>query len=372
MIYAQQSTTFEGVYESGTTGLVGTVAVRIEDNQGNIVFGPTTTSIIEFGSTGIYSRDFTAPADLGQYTIVWTYDGTFDDKTVSHDALVVVASTVSSFPPLDPPTDSGIALGPCSAWTTSELVSECCSNAEVGSMTALLDDAVAASTEMLWLLSGRLFNGLCERTVRPCASRYGCYFQVLSRGHIVGELTRYPHEEPYCGCRPLDRIKLPGYPVREILEVLIDGSTVDPTTYRLDRHRWLTRVRDPADPDTVLLWPSCAQMDLPSTESGTFEVTYTYGQDPPQIGREAARELACQVYLACSGAECQLPQGTTRITRQGLTIERTFFARDPATNAWRTGLQLVDAFLNAVNPNGLVRRPIIATPGRRRYAPTLG
>jgi hypothetical protein len=170
-------------------------------------------------------------------------------------------------------------------------------------------------------------------------------------------------------------VKLSGYPVREIVEVTIDGVPVPDDTYRLDSYRWLTRVRDPADPDTALFWPSCQHLDLDVTQEGTFGVTYIHGQDPPQIAQDAAGQLACQVYLGCTGSDaCQLPQGTTRVTRQGITIERTFFARDERTKAWRTGLTLVDAFLNTVNPYGLTRRPVIMAPGQRhsRYAPTLG
>ena len=52
-----------------------------------------------------------------------------------------------------------------------------------------------------------------------------------------------------CGCQPLDTAPLPGHPVREIIEVKIDGVVVDPTTYRLDGRRKLVRTRDPLEPD---------------------------------------------------------------------------------------------------------------------------
>lgn len=376
MVNVEQSAAYEAVYESGVSGGVGVVAIRVEDNQGAVVFGPTTGGISELGTTGIYVRNMTAPAGIGQYTIVWSLDGTFSaGSNTIEDLVVVTAGSSGSLPPLPPVVGGGPDFGPCSAWTTSEAVAECCS-VDVGSMTSLFDNSITAATEILWMLSGRMFSGLCQRTVRPCSTERPCGFQVLSRGHIVGwDGGRWVHDENPCGCRSLDEVLLAGYPVREIVEVLVDGVVVDPDTYRLDGYRWLRRVRDPVDPDTILFWPSCQHLDLDSTEVGTFEVTYTYGQDPPMIAQEAAKQLACQVYLGCTGSDaCQLPQGTTRVTRQGITIERTFFARDPRTAAWRTGLTLVDAFLNAVNPYGLTRRPVMLAPGqsRGRYAPSVG
>ncbi len=123
----------------------------------------------------------------------------------------------------------------------------------------------------------------------------------------------------------------------------------------------------------MLLWPRCQNLDLPDTEVGTFSVTYEYGVEPPLIGLEAAKQLACQIYLGCTGSDqCQLPTGATRVTRQGVTIERQFFSRDPKTGAWRTGLPLVDLFLNTVNPGGLRRRPAVWTPDGPRYARPVG
>ena len=43
----------------------------------------------------------------------------------------------------------------------------------------------------------------------------------------------------------------------------------------------------------------------------------------------AAAQLGCEIYKACSGAEssgdCALPSGVTRVTRQGITIEKLAF-----------------------------------------------
>ena len=88
----------------------------------------------------------------------------------------------------------------------------------------------------------------------------------------------------------------------------------------------------------------------------------------------AAAQLACEIYKACNGVDCALPLGTTRITRQGVTIERLSFTSWAfqsgvgQVGGWRTGLPLVDAFLQAYNPAGLKRRPVFWSPGKRQYA----
>jgi hypothetical protein len=170
-------------------------------------------------------------------------------------------------------------------------------------------------------------------------------------------------------------VLLSGYPVREITQVLIDGVAVSPATYRLDERRFLTRVRDPAAPDTVLLWPSCQELDLPDTSSGTFSVAYRYGMDPPLIGTMAAAELACELYKACNNSgDCALPSGVTRVTRQGVVIERlAFSAWGLQDGIWRTGLTRVDTFLSMTNPSRLTRRPSTWSPASHmRYARPTG
>jgi hypothetical protein len=162
--------------------------------------------------------------------------------------------------------------------------------------------------------------------------------------------------------------------VWEILEVKIDGVVLDPSEYRLDEYRWITRLADASG--NPQMWPSCQRLDLEDTEPGTWSVTYNSGQPAPTAGVLAAAELACQIYLACNAAtvgQCMLPSGVTKITRQGVTIERApFVSWAFKDGAWGTGLSLVDAFLGSFNPGGLVRRPSVWTPDLPPYASTLG
>jgi hypothetical protein len=264
-------------------------------------------------------------------------------------------------------------MPPCTDWITGDDVADCCS---VESTSGALFDVVASqSQDLLFELSGRLYVGECERTVRPCRTSCGCGWQVLSRGHLVQwRGSEWWCDSNACGCAPLSRVKLAGYPVRAISEVKIDGDIVDPATYRLDEQRFLIRVRE-LSTDDVLSWPGCQSMDLPDTQEGTFSVTYTYGADPPEAAINAAAELACELYKACDmSLTCALPTGTTRVTRQGITIERRAFTSWAFQKGkWNTGLSLVDAFLNAYNPAGLQRRPTFMGPGaQHRYARPVG
>lgn len=365
---AEASQPFENVLGQGTAGLVGTLAVKVVDNDGATTIGPTTANITEV-APGVYAWNApAAPAALGSYTIIWSDDGSFDEDTNTIEELVVVASLTESLPPVPAPDDATPVAGPCASWLTGDDVVECCQLAEdtVGTFTSLLDDVAGVASQLLYEFSGRRFSGLCSRTVRPCHTDCSCGIQVLSRGHVVSPNGTWPCAGIHCGCQSLSRVLLSGY-VREVTQVKIDGDVVAASGYRVDENRWLTRLDGER-------WPACARLDLADTEEGSFSVTYTYGVPVPLMGVEAAKELACQVFAQCSGVgECKLPRGATRVTRQGVTIERQFFRFDPQAKAWRTGLVLVDAFLNAVNPYGLRRRPAIWSPASHlQYARPVG
>lgn len=352
---------FEAIYESGVAGLAGVVAVAIHDNQSLVVYGPTTLQIVELivdsEPTGTYRANLTAPAAEGHYTINWSNDGSFDPDAGGAVEDLFVADSTFDLPSLGPGVSDSIL---CSAWTTVEDLADCCS-AAIASDTRLAEAAIVAASEILYEASGRQWAGICERTVRPCdpSGLCGCGVQVLSRGHLVGWSDCWGGGG--CGCTPVSQVKLAGH-VREISEVKIDGVVIDPSGYFVERNRYLIR----RNPDR---WPPCQTMDLPDTEPGTFSVTYSYGKAPPVAGQLAAAALACETIKACTpDIECALPQGVTRVTRVGITYERTFFVRN-RDGVWATGIGAVDTFLNSFNPNGIPRRAVFWSPSSRgRYA----
>ena len=348
---------FEAVFESGLIGLVPGVELAIIDNVGNVVVAASQVGIVEQTidgnpDTGIYAVTKTAPATQGQYTLVWSTDGSFDVSTVTVEDLVV-RSVSSILPPVGIP--DGAAIGPCSMWADINDIANCCTIATDGVdpfvLTATLTFAMTSASEILYFASGKQFSGSCERTAYPSNGECVCGIQILSRGYVVRDGTFFNN---CCS------VKLAGS-VREITEVTVDGVVVDPSAYEVRERRQLVRIDGSH-------WPCCQQ----ECAERSFAVTYVYGKSPPQIGVDAALALACEIYKSCpiSGAtgECLLPTGVTRVTRQGITIERTFLQRD-TNGIWRTGIAAVDYFLNTVNPAGIPRRGTVWSPSSSaRYA----
>jgi hypothetical protein len=261
-------------------------------------------------------------------------------------------------------------MGPCTPWITGDDVAACCD--VESSSGAQFDQAAEAASDLLFQLSGRQFAGECERTVRPGCEGCMCGYQVLSRGYVIGPWNYgYPLWD-YCdtcsiACAP-SMVKLAGVPVREVSEVLVDGDVVPADEYTILNSRYLVRLDNGH-------WPWEQNLTLPDTDDHTFSVTYTYGADPPELGVMAAAQLGCQLYAACPGGsgECVLPAGTTRVIQQGLVVEKLAFTSWAfRSGEWRTGLGMVDAFLQAYNPRGIQRRPTFYAPGKRQYAQQYG
>jgi hypothetical protein len=350
---------FDTVFRAGETGLVGTVAYRIDDNDGNVVSGPTTAGIVELGTTGAYAARPTAPGSAGEWSVIWSRDGSFDPDTVAIDALTTYDPGTAPVSPGDLPVlaaDGVSSVGPCSLWVTAAEVADYCGG---GSDSDLYEDVAVAASQVLYALVPR-FPGSCTRSVRPCTGICGVSWAYPYSDYLwFGDEWRDAQGAARsCGCHPLAVVPLAGG-VRSITEVLIDGQIVDASTYRVDERRRLVRLRD--DDGDRRFWPGCQNVDAAATEDGTFEVTYVYGADPPAIGQMAAKELACAIYSAdpdsALAEECVLPNGVTKIIRQGLTIELVGTGGFGFVDGvWKTGLPLVDMFLNAFNPTGRRKR----------------
>lgn len=360
--------TVDGVETNPTT-----VTYTIRDPSGASTVYVNGDAEVTNPSVGNFVLSLDPPTLPGEYLYEVTATGT------------VTASRAGSFSVMDdvatPTPVSWAVSGPCTTWATSQAVWDCCGQpmTTIGEGTMATECPVDMSqfaleaSQILYELSGRRFSGHCSRTAAACQDACWCGWQQLSRGYIVGPWDWWGWGWDFgtcwqwpCGHPPL--LKLAGYPVREITEIVIDGVVLDPSTYQLlgDR-RHVVRLDGEA-------WPFCSI----NTEN---TITYTYGQDPPLIGIAGAAELGCELYKACGSGECQLPYNTTQVSRQGVTINRPAFAtwafqegRIPGQGrGWRTGLVLVDSFLNAYNPSALKRRPTVWAPSTyRRYAPSVG
>lgn len=224
--------------------------------------------------------------------------------------------------------------GLCSPWAT---VDDVCDPGDID--TELLDTWLDVASSNLFELTGRRWTGECTDTWYPTGA--DCFERMRT---------------PIYGRTHADRIRLPGYPVVEVEQVVIDGEAVSDERYRIEDSRWLVWIPDEDTPGAVRSWPRV---------EGWY-ITYVYGTLPPPGGREAAAALGQQLALSCSptgDGECRLPERVTSITRQGLTMA----ILDPLTlfSEGRTGLVEVDMWIEAQRL-GVARRPAgLVVPGRK-------
>lgn len=372
MVVAEQNASFEtstvpGLFE---TGLTGTIGVRLLDNQGNTVTPRTTAGIGEHPATATiyFKSDMLAPGTTGQYTIAWD-DG--DGTWATDDLVVVTAGTpITPIPPVPTPPTPAAGSGPCSAWVDREFVLDLCSENAESTDPTIFDTWITVASDLLFRLSGRQFPGSCEHTVRPCgegeyclgwawpltAREVGWYLAFGAYGGAWGWYWPDGGRLDGCSCQHVARIELPDYPITSISEVMINGEVIDPDTYALREFKFIDRLDD-------AVWPTCQDMRRPAGEDGTWTVTYVWGAPVPASGSLAAAVLACELYRGSTGGECQLPKGVTSLVRQGVTMSQKLFAAWGIQNGlWGTGLPEVDAFLQAVNPNGLTMPTTVWSP----------
>lgn len=307
--------------------------------------------------------------EVGEYT--WRAIGTSGSAVSEtiYGTIYVIPSAVDPEQTVPP----GPTLGPNVIWITGEDVANC-ARVEYGSNPAIFDTVAYEASMALYEISGRQFPGLTERRARPCMNGCNCWltgpysygmgpwFWTSVPWGFGGGWAWYNERGDKFGCQPMSKINLAGYPVREILGVTIDGVDLpefDPTlgfrNWRLDKWRYLVRMDQPNDtssspeiPAQPRFWPSCQNMSLDADQPGTFEIHYRWGVSPPPLGIGAAIEIANQLFLACGGRECVLPVGATKVTRQGIEIDRGLLANWADTTRG-VGLVQTDLFLQAYN-----------------------
>lgn len=239
--------------------------------------------------------------------------------------------------------------------------------------TGLLEDWLQVASDMLYDLTGQRWPGECERIERPCGG--GCLtglsllpgMPASQVGSLVSSPWPFRDAAPSCGCAGLSRVKLGGFPITEIIEVLVDGEVVPPDEYQVDSRRYLTGRRRPDG--SLRIWPNCQFLELADTEVGTWSVRYRYGDDPPQGGVKSAASLGCQLALSCQpealrDGRCRLPKRVTTITRLGVTLA----VIDPFTlfRDGLTGLPEVDLWLGSVRHGDKSRRARMSDPASRQ------
>lgn len=264
--------------------------------------------------------------------------------------------------------DGGL-MGPCAPWPYI------CDDFPDGATQEIIDYAVMAATEALWMRTKRRF-GFCSMTLRPCRKEcFPAWPWIPQRGwHNVTGMT-WPWPAPAlvggqwiniacgscgdgCSCSSVSEVVLP-YPVHEVTEVKIDGVVLDPSAYRVDDWRLLVRL-DGQD------WPRCNDLNLDDTEDGTWSVTASYGTEVPVLGQLAVGELASEIVKRCVGSNgCKLPSSTVRqVTRQGVT--KVFFDAETAFANGMLGLTQSDMFIKTYNPTNTGIASIFDIDGPRQ------
>jgi hypothetical protein len=334
-------------------------------------------------SYGVYvcALDPQLPVGIYHYLVV----GTGAVEAQSEDVFEIIESGVET--PAPPPMP---IMGPCSPWISGQDVANC---ARVDySQDAYVFDTVAYNAGLaLYEISGRQFPGICERKVRPCRNACSCWlggpisygmgpwFWTSVPWGFGGGAAWYNEQGDKFGCAPMSKWRLAGYPISSIVEVKIDGvvlpefdATSGDRNWRLDKWRELVRMDQPGTPEQPRLWPGCQNMSLDDDQPGTFSVKYKWGTEVPQLGRDAAVEVANQLYLACGGRECVLPAGVTKVIRQGIEIERGLLANWMDTSK-QTGLVQTDLFLAAYcQGQRRGRRSAIWTPDVQAFGRRVG
>lgn len=215
--------------------------------------------------------------------------------------------------------------------------------------------AAKSASNILWALSGRKYSGITTVTERyACAARtyrYGPSSRNNVADIIDGEIHNIPSSDldffddmTSDGVSPSTRLRLRGRPVQRIHTIRNrSGEVIDPSKYYL------------VDGSTIqaavgVSWTPC-----------DVEVTYTYGIDPPIMGKMAARTLARELAKGWAGDDdCMLPQRVTSISRQGVSY--TLLDQQDFLDEMRTGIYEIDLFLRSVNPDRARAKARVFTP----------
>lgn len=297
-----------------------TVTLTITAPDGTV---DTPAATNDPGATGLFTYNLPI-TDAGVWTVNWEGSGAvsaiFEDRFIAGPHR---------------------NLGPCEPWASAEDLFRCTNIAEEDRDWPMAISSAEAASELLFWRTGRRYAGFCEATVRPCR-------RSTSWGYVSGWLDTWQTswgwcscqapESRSCGCPSLDQITLGGEPLQAIIAVRVDGELLDPSLYRIDDDRWLSRLDGNG-------WPCCQDLTAdPASEIDTFEVEYLYGQEPPEAGKRAAQRLGAELYAACSGGACRLPKRLETLTRNG--VQMGFLDPFEFFERGQTGVYEVDLFIS--------------------------
>lgn len=214
--------------------------------------------------------------------------------------------------------------------------------------------ACESASYLMWALSGRRYTGVNTVTERYVRFAPLINTRLIQEAAIINSRINKALAivEPWVSAET--RIRLRGQPVQEVVTVRnVSGGIVDPSSYYIVDHSTLQFS------EGALIVPA------------DIEVSYTYGVQPPTLGKMAARRVAIEFIKLWTGDEdCALPQRVTSVTRQGVTY--TVLDTQDFIQEMRMGIYEIDLFLKTVNPNKAQKRSKVFSPDMpkaRRYTP---
>ena len=191
--------------------------------------------------------------------------------------------------------------------------------------------ACQSTSQLLWALSGRKYHvgTIVTEQYVPTRDSYDSW----SIHNFPGVYAHNGHGVYLIDAADLQssRIRLSGRPIKAIGSItdLSDGRILDTDEYVIVNRNTL---------------------QLTSIPGAGIDVSYTYGQEPPALGKMAALHLARNFWLVWTDREdeCDLPSRVTSITRQG--VSWVLMDNQQYVDDLRTGVYIVDLFLRSVNP----------------------
>jgi len=216
------------------------------------------------------------------------------------------------------------------------------------------EQAVQSASYVMWALSGRKYSGTSTVTERYVRFAPLINTRLIQEAAIINSRINKALQivEPWVSAET--RIRLRGQPVQEVVTVRnVGGGIVNPSSYYLVDHSTLQFS------EGALIVPA------------DIEVSYTYGTNPPPLGKMAARRVAIEFVKLWEGDEdCALPQRVTSVTRQGVTY--TVLDSQDFLQEMRLGIYEIDLFLKVINPSKAQKRSKVFSPDipkARRYTP---
>ena len=203
----------------------------------------------------------------------------------------------------------------------------------------MMEPSIAAAQRWFHDATCHQFPGVCTATVRPDPTEGCAPIWESATGYPIADISQRTRSDAYQRNMIDLTDGLGTFPIRSITEVVVDGEVVDPAFYTLVNQRWL-EPREVGNAENPLIpWPN-QYPRKPVGSVGTWYITLTYGREAPPLLVQAAAKLACELWKQAIGADCEIPDNATSITREGVTVSFP----QPEQNRW--GIAIIDRALD--------------------------